>query len=83
MFRSVTKREWSTATEESNRLFIEAARLDDEAYSLLCEHTLCPEILSEFSAAKKIADAKFAEARAEWANVKHRLEANRAMHSRH
>jgi hypothetical protein len=69
MNKPISEQESSMASLESNRLFREAGRLDDEAYGLLEEQNINPATMKIFSRAKKKADAKFIEARIKWSEA--------------
>lgn len=72
-FRHLTGLTWDQAVAHINRLFLEAERLNESAYSLLSQDTLSPEIWAAFSATRKQAEAKFAQARQEWLRVRRTL----------
>lgn len=69
-FKQVAGLTWEEAATKSNQLFFDADQLDAQAYSLLREETLSPEVWSEFSAAKRKAEKKYLEAREEWQRIK-------------
>ncbi|SDT06178.1 hypothetical protein NLK61_25060 [Pseudomonas fuscovaginae UPB0736] len=64
--QKTTKTRWLAATERSNHLFKEAARLDDEAYDLLSDGVVTSDTLEKFRLAKAAAAAKYAQARKAW-----------------
>lgn len=60
---------WKGATALSNKLFREAAELDDAAYQILSEGVTSETTLKEFQVAKDRASAKYEEAMQAWKNA--------------
>ena len=71
----ISKRTWTEETAESNRLFSEADRLNDEAYALLSVSPSSDDTVRSFQAAKDLADAKYVEARKSWEEARSHLNA--------
>ncbi len=69
---------WKGATALSNKLFREAAELDDAAYQILSDGAT-NETLKEFQAAKDKASAKYEEAMQAWKNAN--IEMDKSLHS--
>lgn len=59
--------------DEINRCFYEADRLEQEARLALSSSSLTVESIENFSAAKLIADGKYAEAHIRWDLLKNRM----------
>ncbi|QXI26334.1 hypothetical protein [Pseudomonas vanderleydeniana] len=64
--RKTTKARWLAATEQSNRLFKQADKLEDAAYDLLSDGIVTSDTLEKFRIAKDEAAAKYAQARMAW-----------------
>ncbi|ASE24927.1 hypothetical protein D3X12_29085 [Pseudomonas protegens] len=60
---------WKSATALSNKLFREAADLDDTAYQILSEGVTSESTMREFKAAKDKAKIKYEEAMQAWKNA--------------
>lgn len=71
----ISKRIWTEETAESNRLFAEADRLNEEAYALLSVRPTTDHTVRSFQAAKDLADAKYLEARKAWEEARSHLNA--------
>lgn len=71
----ISKRIWTEETAESNRLFAEADRLNEEAYALLSVRPTTDDTVRNFQAAKDLADAKYLEARKAWEEARSHLNA--------
>lgn len=71
----ISKRIWTEETSESNRLFAEADRLNEEAYALLSVRPTTDDTVRSFQAAKDLADAKYLEARKAWEEARSHLNA--------
>ena len=71
----ISKRIWTEETAESNRLFAEADRLNEEAYALLSVRPTTDDTVRSFQAAKDNADAKYLEARKAWEEARSHLNA--------
>jgi hypothetical protein len=56
----------SIEVDEIHKCFFEADKLDAEAYKILNDYPLTPSSIQRFSAAKRVADAKYAEAHMRW-----------------
>ncbi|MBC2657022.1 hypothetical protein H7A76_16420 [Pseudomonas sp. MSSRFD41] len=69
---------WKGATALSNKLFREAAELDDAAYQILSEGVTSEATLKEFQVAKDRASAKYEEAMQAWRNAN--IEMNKSLH---
>lgn len=54
------------AHEQIVHSFFEADRMDEEAYSILNEKPLTPEVLARFSAAKRRAEFQYSKAQRLW-----------------
>ncbi|KPA99184.1 MULTISPECIES: hypothetical protein [Pseudomonas] len=72
--KKTTQNRWLAATERSNRLFREAARLDDEAYDLLSDGVVTSDTLEKFRLAKEQAAARYAQARKAWEQAKNEFQ---------
>lgn len=73
--KAISKRIWTEETADSNRLFAEADRLNEEAYALLSVRPTSCETVKSFQTAKDLADKKYLEAREAWEKARSRLNA--------
>lgn len=69
----ITKREWRDETARSNKLFVEADRLNDIAYGLLNDRPTTADTIKQFQIAKDAANAKYEEAHWAWKLAKDHL----------
>ncbi|MFK3789699.1 hypothetical protein ACI2KO_05495 [Pseudomonas piscis] len=70
---------WREATDLSNKLFREAAELDDIAYRILSEAVANENTLREFQIAKDRASAKYQEAMEAWEQANIELDKARGL----
>jgi hypothetical protein len=64
------RRQWEEVAAACNVLFLEARHFEMKANDLFARESDSAETLLQYSEAKQVADAKYAEARSMWARAK-------------